>query len=137
MADFDELYRELGRRIRQARERSGEGLSQDALANQLGISRASVVNIEAGRQRAPLHLLWQIAQLLGTDLTSLIPRNEELLAPAIHERIDREMIKKIEELAGGDPGTIKLMTGFASMLIGTIEKPHSGRKPNEQRKPRR
>ena len=87
MADFDELYRELGRRIRQARERNGEGLSQDALAKQLGISRASVVNIEAGRQRAPLHLLWQIAQLLGTDLTSLIPRNEELLAPAIHERI--------------------------------------------------
>jgi hypothetical protein len=82
-------------------------------------------------------LLWQIAQLLGTDLTSLIPRNEELLAPAIHERIDREMIKKIEELAEGDPGTIKLMTGFASMLIGTIEKPHSGRKLNEQRKPRR
>ena len=137
MADFDELYRELGRRIRQARERNGEGLSQDALAKQLGISRASVVNIEAGRQRAPLHLLWQIAQLLGTDLTSLIPRNEELLAPAIHERIDREMIKKIEELAEGDPGTIKLMTGFASMLIRTIEKPHSGRKPNEQRKPRK
>ncbi len=137
MADFDELYRELGRRIRQARERNGEGLSQDALAKQLGISRASVVNIEAGRQRAPLHLLWQIAQLLGTDLTSLIPRNEELLAPAIHERIDREMIKKIEELAEGDPGTIKLMTGFASMLIGTIERPRSGRKPNEQRKPRR
>jgi transcriptional regulator with XRE-family HTH domain len=137
MADFEELYRELGRRIRQARERNSEGLSQDALAKQLGISRASVVNIEAGRQRAPLHLLWQIAQLLETDLTSLIPRNEELLAPAIHERIDREMMKKIEELAGGDPGTIKLMTGLASMLIGTIEKPHSGRKANEQRKPRK
>ena len=137
MADFDELYRELGRRIRQARERNSEGLSQDALAKQLGISRASVVNIEAGRQRAPLHLLWQIAQLLETDLTSLIPRNEELLAPAIHERIDKEMIKKIEELAGGDPGTIKLMTGLARMLIGTIEKPHSGRNLNEQRKPRR
>ena len=99
MADFDELYRELGRRIRLARERNGEGLSQDALAKQLGISRASVVNIEAGRQRAPLHLLWQIAQLLGTDLTSLIPRNEELLAPAIQDRFDREMIKKIEEWA--------------------------------------
>lgn len=137
MADFEELYRELGRRIRLARERNSEGLSQDALAKQLGISRASVVNIEAGRQRAPLHLLWQIAQLLGTDLTSLIPRNEELLAPAIQDRFDREMIKKIEEWAEGDPDTIKLLNGLTSMLIGTIEKPHSGRKPNEQRKPRK
>jgi hypothetical protein len=31
MADFDDLYRGLGRRIRQARERNGEKLSQDAL----------------------------------------------------------------------------------------------------------
>ena len=137
MAEFEELYRELGRRIRLARERNSEGLSQDALAKQLGISRASVVNIEAGRQRAPLHLLWQIAQLLGTDLTSLIPRNEELLAPAIQDRFDREMIKKIEEWAEGDPDTIKLLNGLTSMLIGTIEKPHSGRKPNEHRKPRK
>ncbi len=71
MTDFDELYRELGRKIRQARERQGERLSQDALAKQLGISRASIVNIEAGRQRTPLHLLWQIAELLGTELTLL------------------------------------------------------------------
>ena len=77
MADFDELYQELGRKIRQARERHSQRLSQDVLAKRLGISRASVVNIEAGRQRAPLHVVWQIAELLGTDLTVLIPSREE------------------------------------------------------------
>jgi transcriptional regulator with XRE-family HTH domain len=136
MADFDELYRELGRRIRQARERNGEKLSQDALAKRLGISRASVVNIEAGRQRAPLYLLWQIAELLGTDLTQLIPRSEELLAPANQVRLDKEMMKQIEEAANGDPGTMKVLTGFVGKLKATIETPRSSRKPHEQRKSR-
>ena len=136
MADFDELYRELGRRIRQARERNGERLSQDALAKRLGISRASVVNIEAGRQRAPLHLLWQIAELLGTDLTQLIPRSEELLAPANQVRLDKEMMKQIEEAANGDAGTIKVLTGFVGKLKATIETPRSSRKLHEQRKSR-
>jgi transcriptional regulator with XRE-family HTH domain len=136
MADFDELYRELGRRIRQARERNGERLSQDALAKRLGISRASVVNIEAGRQRAPLHLLWQIAELLGTDLTQLIPRSEELLAPANQVRLDKEMMKQIEEAANGDPGAIKVLTGFVGKLKSTIEAPRSSRKSHEQRKSR-
>jgi transcriptional regulator with XRE-family HTH domain len=136
MADFDDLYRELGRRIRQARECNGERLSQDALAKRLGISRASVVNIEAGRQRAPLHLLWQIAELLGTDLTQLIPRSEELLAPANQVRLDKEMMKQIEEAANGDPGTVKVLTGLVGKLKATIETPRSGRKPHEQRKSR-
>src|ERR1700747_931002 len=136
MADFDELYRELGRRIRQARERNGERLSQDALAKRLGISRASVVNIEAGRQRDPLHLLWQIAELLRTDLTQLIPRSEELVAPANQVRLDKEMMKQIEEAANGDPGTINVLTGFIGKLKATIETPGSSRKPYEQRKSR-
>src|SRR5580698_9588997 len=107
MADFDELYRELGRKIRQARERQGQRLSQDALAKRLGVSRASIVNIEAGRQRAPLHLLWQIAELLGSDLTELIPSREELLPPTDQIQLDKEMMKQIEAAANGDLSTIK------------------------------
>ena len=137
MADFEELYRELGRKIRQAREGHGQRLSQDALANRLGISRASIVNIEGGRQRAPLHLLWQIAELLGTDLTVLIPTREELLAPANQVQLDREMIKQIENAANGDPTTIKVLTGLVSKLTAAIEAPRSDRKPDEQRKSRR
>jgi hypothetical protein len=60
---------------------------------------------------APLHLLWQIADLLRTDLTLLIPSREELLPPATQVRLDKEMIKQIEEAANGDPGAIKVLTG--------------------------
>ena len=134
MTDFDEIYRGVGRKIRQTRE--NQHLSQDSLAQRLGISRTSMVNIEAGRQHTPLHVLWQIAELLGTDLTQLIPTNEELLAPAKQVRLDKEMMKQIEEAANGDPGTIQVLTGFVGKLKATIETPRSSRKPHEQRKSR-
>jgi DNA-binding XRE family transcriptional regulator len=137
MADFDKLYRELGRKIRQAREQEGEWLSQDALAKRLGISRASMVNIEAGRQHAPLHLLWQLAELLGTDLISLIPNREELLPPADRSQLDRGMMKMIKEEASGDPNFMRALKGFVSSLDATIETPSTERGSHEKRKPRR
>jgi transcriptional regulator with XRE-family HTH domain len=130
MADFGELYRELGRKLRQARE--GLHLSQELLARRLDISRASMVNIEAGRQRAPLHLLWQVAELLETELTSLIPNRQELLVPRNQMQLDKEMMKKIEEVADGDPGAIKILTGFVTKLNGTVDAPHPERKLHGQ-----
>jgi transcriptional regulator with XRE-family HTH domain len=136
MTDFDELYRELGRKIRQARERQGERLSQDALAKQLGISRASIVNIEAGRQRTPLHLLWQIAELLGTELTLLIPTREDLLAPTNQVQLEREMMKRIEDATKGDPSKLKALTGLVRKLQVAIDTPRPDGKSHEQRKSR-
>ncbi len=106
MTDFDEIYRGVGRKIRQTRE--NQRLSQDSLAQRLGISRTSMVNIEAGRQRAPLHVLWQIAELLETKLILLIPSPEELLAPQNLAVLDKEMMKQIEEVANGDPAPMAI-----------------------------
>lgn len=137
MADSDDLYRELGRKIRQARERFGEKLSQEALAQRLGLSRASMVNIEAGRQRAPLHLLWQIAELLGTDLTMLIPSREEMLATSNRVELEKAMMKQIEDFATGDAGRIQRLAAFASKLNATtIDPARPERKSYEHRKPR-
>lgn len=131
MAEFDDLYRELGRKIREARERQGPKISQDKLSKRLKISRASVVNIEAGRQHAPLHLLWQIAEVLGTDLSLLIPRREELLAPTGSVQLDKDMMKQIEEAANGNAETAKVLTGFVSKLRTTIETQRPVRKAND------
>jgi transcriptional regulator with XRE-family HTH domain len=87
------------------------------LAQRLGISRTLMVNIEAGRQRAPLHVLWQIAELLETKLILLIPSPEELLAPQNQTVLDKEMMKQIEEVANGYPATIKALTGFVTKKL--------------------
>jgi len=136
MTDFDEIYREVGRKIRQTRE--NQHLSQDSLAKRLGISRTSMVNIEAGRQRTPLHVLWQIAELLETKLTLLIPTPEELLAPENQTVLDREMMKQIEEVANGDLATIKVLTGFVTKkLRGNVNTPSDERKAHGKTQSRR
>src|SRR5262249_3941247 len=129
MADFDDLYAEVGRKLRQARVT--QGLSQEKLAQQLGISRASVVNIEAGRQRAPLHLLWQLSEALATDLSLLIPRREELSPVAKETALQPTMVKRIREAANNEPDTIKVLTRLASKLKAAIEIESPVRKSND------
>jgi len=123
MADggADGLYREIGRKIRDARERAAPKLSQDKLAKRLGMSRASVVNIEAGRQHPPLHLLWQIAEILGTDLVLLLPRRDELSAQSSAVELDKDTINEIKRAAKGDPKTQKVLAGFVSKLRISLE----------------
>lgn len=77
-------------------------LSQQALADILKVSRVSVVNIEAGRQHTPVHMLWCIAEHLGTDLPLLIPRPGELRPELEPVKLDAATVAQIEEVANGN-----------------------------------
>ena len=129
MADTEALYRAIGQKIRERREQTAPKLSQDKLAKQLGISRASVVNIEAGRQHAPLHLLWQIAEALETDLAMLIPRRAELHSTETVIELNKTMRKQIELEANGDPNLEKGLTNIVGRLLATIETDTTRDKP--------
>jgi len=72
--DSDAYYRVLGSAIRGARERAG--LTQDELARGVGLSRTSVTNIEAGRQRLLVDQLEAIARTTRTPAVDLLPRPE-------------------------------------------------------------
>lgn len=126
MDDDGALYSAVGRKIREARERSNPRLSQDKLAKRLGISRASIVNIEAGRQHAPLNLLWNIAQLLNVELVTFIPRRVELLATDKVVTINEKMRKQIEIEAKGDAGMKSSLTSIVGRLLNTIEADNNG-----------
>lgn len=121
MSDNELLYQAVGEKIRYIRERSSPKLSQAQLATRLGVSRASVVNIEAGRQRAPLHVLWQIAEILGIELSFLIPQRDELLETQGPIKLDEQTISQIEDAANGDPETRRRLTGFISKAKAIIE----------------
>jgi DNA-binding XRE family transcriptional regulator len=121
MSDNEILYQAIGEKIRQVRERSRPKLSQAQLATQLGVSRASIVNIEAGRQHAPLHILWQIAGVLGTELSLLIPQRDELLETQAPIKLDEQTISQIETAANGDPETRRRLTGFVSKVKARME----------------
>jgi transcriptional regulator with XRE-family HTH domain len=72
--EIDRFYLELGRRVRDAR--SDAGVTQAHLAEAIQMTRSSVANLEAGRQRVPLHLLFAIADSLGVEAHSLLPAHE-------------------------------------------------------------
>lgn len=71
MFDSNPFYEHVGTRISSVRR--SKLLSQDQLAAALGLSRASVSNIEAGRQKIALHSLVMAAKFLDTSVDSLLP----------------------------------------------------------------
>jgi transcriptional regulator with XRE-family HTH domain len=113
----DLLYRIIGDRIREGRERSR--MTQTALAKRLDLSRVSVVNIEKGRQRAPVHVLWQIGEILNIELATLIPRRREFVDGADSVHLDSDTIAQIEAAAKGDPATHRRLTEFIKMAKST------------------
>jgi DNA-binding XRE family transcriptional regulator len=71
-SDQQAFYKEVGRRIRDARRRRTPPLTQDGLAELVGLSRTSITNIEQGRQKCLLHTLADIATALRVEAASLI-----------------------------------------------------------------
>ena len=65
MGSPQDTYLELGWSIR--RYRKGAGRTQAQLAAEIGISRASLANIEAGRQQVLVHYIYAIAEALDLD----------------------------------------------------------------------
>lgn len=70
------LYRHIGEAVR--RRRRELELTQEGLAERLDISRASLANIETGRQRILIHHLYSLARALGQEITALLPASHEL-----------------------------------------------------------
>lgn len=67
-----ELYRRLGRVV--ADRRAEKGLTQGQVGAQLGLTRASVANIENGRQRIMVHQLFVLANILKCkSILELVP----------------------------------------------------------------
>ena len=67
----DALYAAVGVRVREARR--SQKMSQEDLANRVGLTRTSITNVEAGRQKLPLHTLFAIAEALGMEAKELLP----------------------------------------------------------------
>lgn len=67
----DQIYREIGARVRAARLASG--ISQEELAARLGVDRVTLSRYESGRRTLPLATLVLAAQELRRPLTDFWP----------------------------------------------------------------
>lgn len=74
------IYPVIGQRIR--RRRKNLQLTQEALAPRLGMSRASLANIETGRQRLLVDQLYSVAEALNLTPGDLLPAMKSTETPA-------------------------------------------------------
>jgi transcriptional regulator with XRE-family HTH domain len=88
---MDQLYREFGRLLRQRRKDAH--LSQDEVANSVGLARTSITNIETGRQHVSLHMLYALANAVGARPHELLPDSAILLQE--DPRLERAMDKRV------------------------------------------
>lgn len=89
-----EIYIALGAVMR--RRRKELGLTQEQLAGALGLVRASVANIETGRQRVLLHTFIEITEQLGLTLEAALGRasSRPLYGAAVAKADELAAIKK-------------------------------------------
>lgn len=79
----------------------GLGLKQEELALRVPLSRASVANVEAGRQAIPVHHLVELAEALGTAASDILRAAEVKSAdastqlPADAPRPVREFVRSL------------------------------------------
>ena len=64
----------VGRNVR--RIRLEKGLTQEALADQSGLSQQYLSDLERGRRNPTVVTLWEIGQVLGVPPSELIALNE-------------------------------------------------------------
>lgn len=76
-SDIDAFYIDLGLRIKT--QRLALNFTQEALANELELTRASIINLENGRHKPSVYQIVLIAKYFNIDYTKLIPVPVELV----------------------------------------------------------
>jgi transcriptional regulator with XRE-family HTH domain len=83
-----QFYKNLGESIKAIRK--NKQITQEALANYLGLSRVSVVNIENGRQKPLVHTLIEMSLYLKVPVSELLGHNTvNDLDQSISDKVNR------------------------------------------------
>lgn len=105
------FYVEFGRKLAVARQQAG--LSQSEVATRVGLSRASVANVEAGKQRVFLDQAIALAQSVGKeDLTSVLPAK-----PPLGKSVQPSLVTTGAKRLSRDQE--KLLSGIISSIGGS------------------
>lgn len=92
--EMDDLYAQFGRQLRAAR--SEARLTQQEVAERVGLTRTSVTNIERGMQHISLRQLYLLAAAVGLHPAQLLPDPEEAAEGVLPEPALRELERDAE-----------------------------------------
>lgn len=108
MISQDRLYEYIGQQIRNHRDK--RSITQQDLADRVGLERTSITNIERGKQKLPLHVLFGICEVLDVTPNDLLPHRS-----AVAEQKHLEPVH-----LGNFTGMVPL--GIKSLIIGEAAK---------------
>lgn len=97
--DEKAFYATVGTQIE--KHRSDKGMTQAQLGSYLNppLTRAAISNMEKGRQRILAHTLCHIADILGIDVTELVPsRKTKPVAVDVKRTLERRFPKAAAEI---------------------------------------
>ena len=91
----DDFNKELGQRI--AHSRKERGMTQQQLAEVLGLKQYAIASYETGRYRIPVTLLPSMAEALGVEVAALFGAEPDRKKPGPAPKLQRQM-KRISSL---------------------------------------
>lgn len=110
-SNYGRFYVLFGKNVAQAREKLN--MTQEQLASKMQLTRASISNVELGKQRVLAHQLGEFANYLGVSLNELVPKFEE--SNRKKDTVKDTIEKKLLEIA--DDKSVEVMLQKISQEI--------------------
>lgn len=110
-----QFYRRVGAKVRSARIEAG--LSQAALAEQVGLTRSSMANLEAARQRTSLYHFVLISRALGVEVSALLPDNPSPVDSRFESSLKNELADSPETIQDFVLGAVARLNSNAKTEI--------------------
>lgn len=104
MTDTNVLFQRIGEKIGELRKH--RKLTQKELAISIDINRATLSNIESGRQQLTLTLLYKIAKALEAEIYIFLPSMMELNAIQLEKENQMDMVLDKEGVGTATKNTI-------------------------------
>ena len=93
----ESLYASIGKLVLLRRKQLG--LTQVELAEKISVTRASIANIETGRQRPTLDTFYSIAEALDCEPWDLVPNKKDVEMPVLGKIPKKHYKKKAPTLS--------------------------------------
>ena len=94
----DKVYDFIRKKIQALRNEhpeTGKRITQQTLADALGIKRATLTNIELGNQRAPVNIIYRVCDYFGVSLEDVMPKVSEVKEEVDTPTVDVDEIKRL------------------------------------------
>jgi len=114
----EQFFKALGARIAQARK--DHGMTQQQLAEQLGVAQQTLAHYEVGRARLPVSMLPVLGRLLMLSLDELMGQNTQPAGAGARRSTKRGPVSRLQQQIEAVAKLPKTQQQFVSQMLETV-----------------